>query len=98
MKPVQLDCPSRDCDYRTQQLDYAQAKDLLDIHVKVKVLLKLVETATEDHKSFLDPKSVRISLPRTGQNSKLHGTKPRTNIALKEHSLYVSCTHVVKRR
>ena len=32
---VQLHCPSRDCDYSTQQLEYNQAKDLLNIHVDV---------------------------------------------------------------
>ena len=35
MAPTQLQCPARDCDYKTQQLEYAQAKELLDIHVKV---------------------------------------------------------------
>ena len=35
MAPVQLDCPARDCDFKTQLLEYAQAKELLDIHVKV---------------------------------------------------------------
>ena len=35
MAQIQLDCPARDCDYKTQQLEYAQAKELLDIHVKV---------------------------------------------------------------
>ena len=35
MAPVQLDCPSRDCDFKTQLLEYAQSKELLDIHVRV---------------------------------------------------------------
>ena len=35
MTPVQLDCSARDCDYKTQLLEYAQTKELLEIYVKV---------------------------------------------------------------
>ena len=35
MAPVHLDFPSQDCEYRTQQLEYDQAKDLLDLNMKV---------------------------------------------------------------
>ena len=35
MAPVQLQCPARDCDYKTQPLEYEHAEKLLDIHLKV---------------------------------------------------------------
>ena len=35
MAPIQLQCPARDCVYKTQLLDYEQAEKLLDIHVRV---------------------------------------------------------------
>ena len=35
MTPVQLDCSARDCNYKTQLLEYAQTKELLEIHMKV---------------------------------------------------------------
>ena len=34
MAPMQLPCPVGDCDHKTIQLEYAQAKEQLDIHVK----------------------------------------------------------------
>ena len=34
MAPVQLPCPVGDCNHKTIQLEYAQAKEQLDIHVK----------------------------------------------------------------
>ena len=38
MAPIQLQCPARDCDYKTQPLDYEQAEKLLDIHVRVELV------------------------------------------------------------
>ena len=34
MAPVKLPCPVGDCNHETIQLEYAQAKEQLDIHVK----------------------------------------------------------------
>ena len=34
MAPLKLPCPVGGCDYETIQLEYAQAKEQLDIHVK----------------------------------------------------------------
>ena len=34
MAPLKLPCPIGGCDYQTIELDYAQAKEYLDIHVK----------------------------------------------------------------
>ena len=34
MAPVKLPCPVGDCDHKTIELEYAQAKEQLDIHVK----------------------------------------------------------------
>ena len=35
MAPVELPCPATQCDFKTIPLEFAQAKELLDIHVKV---------------------------------------------------------------
>ena len=35
MARFKLPCPSRACDYETLELEYAHAKDNLDIHVRI---------------------------------------------------------------
>ena len=35
MARVKLPCPSRDCDYETIELEYAHAKEHLDLHVRI---------------------------------------------------------------
>ena len=35
MAPVELPCPANDCEFKTIKLEFAHAKELLDIHVKV---------------------------------------------------------------
>ena len=45
-----LPCPARDCDYETIELDFAHAKELLDIHVRIDHAATAAVAGGDSHK------------------------------------------------